>query len=167
MRHEPQIRQATTEEAERLKAIGETGWETSYAAFIDRPNREKYLASDFWSVEHLRDVIECDDCCTLVADAGGIAVGFITIEPLDAGTAELTRLYVNPEYRGGGLGRALWEAALPRVRLHELRAVLVNVFGDNFSGRRFYERLGFELTEETTTVVGTQTVYDVWYRLEL
>jgi hypothetical protein len=43
----------------------------------------------------------------------------------------------------------------------------VNVFGDNHAGRRFYERLGFTLIEETTTVVGSQTVYDVWYRLEL
>ncbi len=45
--------------------------------------------------------------------------------------------------------------------------MLVNVFGDNTGGRRFYERLGFTLTEETTTEVGSQTVYDVWYRLEV
>ncbi len=167
MRDEPRVRQATDEDADRMKAIGETGWETTYAGFIDRPNREKYLASDFWSIERLRDVIERDDCRTLVADAGSVAVGFITIEPVDAETVELTRLYVNPEYRGGGVGRALWEAALAEIRTRGIRAVLVNVFGDNLQGRRFYERLGFVLTEETTTDVGTQIVYDVWYRLEL
>ena len=97
----------------------------------------------------------------------GIAVGFITLGPIDAETAELTRLYVDPEFRGSGLGRTLWEAALAQIRPRAVHAVLVNVFGDNWAGRRFYERLGFVLTEETTADVGTQTVYDVWYRLEL
>ncbi len=167
MSDEPRIRQATAEEADRLREIGKTGWETTYASFIEQPNREKYLASEFWSLERLRDVIRDEQSETLVAEVEGIAVGFITLEPIDAETAELTRLYVNPEFRGSGLGRTLWEAALAQIRPRAVHAVLVNVFGDNWAGRRFYERLGFVLTEETTADVGTQTVYDVWYRLEL
>ena len=105
MSDEPRIRQATAEEADRLREIGETGWETTYASFIEQPNREKYLASEFWSLERLRDVIRDEQSETLVAEVEGIAVGFITLEPIDAETAELTRLYVNPEFRGSGLGQ--------------------------------------------------------------
>ena len=48
-----------------------------------------------------------------------------------------------------------------------MATILVNVFGDNLNGRRFYERLGFSLIEETTSDVGSQIVYDVWYMMEL
>ncbi len=159
------IRTGKTDDAERLKAIGVTGWETTYAEFIEPANRQKYLAGKFWSLERLREVIENQRCDVLVAEIDGQIAGFITMEPHDETTAELTRLYVDPEFRSGGIGQKLWQAALETLRARGVTDVLVNVFGDNTHGRRFYERLGFTLIEETTTEVGTQTVYDVWYRL--
>ena len=161
------IRRAVTGDAERLKEIGVTGWETTYAGFVEPENRRKYLNGAFWSVERLRQIIGDPSSITLVAVMNDGTIGFITVEPHDAGEYELTRLYVDPDVRGGGIGQRLWGTALEDLRQRDVTSVLVNVFGDNSAGRRFYERLGFGLTLETTTDVGTQTVYDVWYRLEL
>ncbi len=161
------IRRGVTEDAERLKEIGVTGWETTYAGFVEPENRRKYLNGAFWSIERLRAVIGEEASIVLVAQSGEQPIGFITVEPHDEGAYELTRLYVDPGARSGGIGRRLWDVALADLRTRSVSSVLVNVFGDNWAGRRFYERLGFALTLETTTDVGSQTVYDVWYRLEL
>jgi len=161
------IRGALPGEAERLQELGITGWETTYASFLEPANRRGYLAGPFWSIERLVSLIENAACLTLIAEIDGTIAGFLTIEPRLSGEVELTRFYVDPAYRGNGIGRVLWEQALETLRRNNERSVLVNVFGDNRDGRRFYERLGYSLIEETTTVVGSQTVYDVWYRLAL
>ena len=166
MSDEVRIRRGTAADAARLKEIGVTGWETTYAGFVTPENRLKYLNGAFWSIERLRDVSGDDASIMLVAEIDERPIGFITIEPHE-GEFELTRLYVDPHARSSGIGRRLWDDSLARLRDRAVESVLVNVFGDNWAGRRFYERLGFVLTVETTTDVGTQTVYDVWYRLEL
>lgn len=164
---ETRIRSAVIGDAERLKEIGVTGWETTYAGFLSQANRRVYLNGKFWSRERLRTVITDKQSIALVADLNGRVIGFITVEPHGDHEAELTRLYVDPQARSAGVGRALWASSLERLHDQGVESVLVNVFGDNRDGRRFYEEIGFILIEETTTDVGTQTVYDVWYRLEL
>lgn len=156
------IRGARVEDAGRLRELGVVGWETTYAGFLRPENRRTYLNGPFWSVERLRAVIEARNCATLVAEIEGGIAGFLTLEPHPSGAVELTRFYVDPDGRGHGIGGELWQTALARL---SASAILVNVFGDNRDGRRFYERLGFALIEERTTTVGDQTVYDVWYRL--
>lgn len=159
------IRLAMADEAERLQELGITGWETTYADFLRAENRAAYLAGPFWSVGQLREIIEDGACWALVAEVEEAVGGFLTLEPDAAGEIELTRCYVDPAYRGNGVGRELWQHALDLLQAKRVPTVVVNVFGDNHAGRRFYERLGFTLIEETTTTVGSQTVYDVWYRI--
>jgi ribosomal protein S18 acetylase RimI-like enzyme len=161
------IRAGRVADAPRLRELGVIGWETTYPGFVRPENRGAYLAGPFWSLERLLAVIEASDCVTLVAEIEGGVAGFLTLEPHPSGDIELTRFYVDPDERGRGIGGALWQRALAHLRTSGTRAILVNVFGDNRDGRRFYERLGFELIEETTTIVGDQTVYDVWYRLNI
>lgn len=161
------IRRALFEDAARLRELGVAGWETTYAGFLRPENRRAYLSGPFWSVERLVTVIRDEGCAALVAEIEGGVIGFLTLEPHAGGDIELTRFYVDPNVRGQGIGRALWRSALAHLRASDTLATLVNVFGDNSDGRRFYERLGFDLIEETTTTVGDQTVYDVWYRLSV
>jgi diamine N-acetyltransferase len=161
------IRSARPNEAARLRELGVTGWETTYSDFLQPENRQAYLSGPFWSAERLRVLTEHKECWVLVAEIDGTVTGFLTLEPHPSGATELTRFYVDPTYRGRGIGQQLWEDARDRLQTRGTGAILVNVFGDNRAGRRFYERLGFTLIEETTTVVGSQTVYDVWYRLAL
>jgi putative acetyltransferase len=63
--------------------------------------------------------------CLLIANKGSKAVGVVGLKPLADGIAEIKRLYVVPEARGAGLGRALaehaiaeaWAKGYERVRL--------------------------------------------------
>ena len=159
------IREGRVEDASRMRELGVVGWETTYAGFLRPENRRAYLNGPFWSVARLRAIIKASDCATLVAEIDGCVAGFLTLERHPSGETELTRFYVDPSERGRGTGGELWQCALAHLRASGTQSILVNVFGDNRDGRHFYERLGFALIEETTTTVGEQTVYDVWYRM--
>jgi ribosomal protein S18 acetylase RimI-like enzyme len=161
------IRAARPDDAPRLKQLGIIGWETTYADFVSPANRARYLAGAFWSLARLRAVLDDPACARFVAEQAGAVIGFATFEPHAAGRVELTRLYVDPQTRRGGAGRALLDAGLAWARTIGAHSMLVNVFADNAIGRAFYEKAGFALTELAPTVVGDQIVGDAWYRQEL
>ena len=158
------LRSATLDDVPRLKELGVVGWETTYHEFVSPENRAGYLAGPFWSLERLREIAGDPACLTLVAEnASGHVNGFLTIEPVEDGVVELTRLYVDPASRGSGIGAALVEASLAWSRDYGARSMLVNVFADNHGGRRFYERFGFTLTRLEPYTIGDQVVGDAWY----
>ena len=70
---------------------------------------------------------------TTVAEADERVVGFLSL----IGT-EVGGIFVDPEYQGRGIGRALMGHAR-RARPH----LELAVFEDNLAGRRFYEAYGF------------------------
>lgn len=75
-----------------------------------------------------------------VAEEDGAIVGFMGVRE-----HELTHLYVGPDSRSRGLGRALLERA-KALRPDRLE---LWVFQANDGARRFYERHGFRLVELT------------------
>jgi ribosomal protein S18 acetylase RimI-like enzyme len=163
LRETVQVRSAVRSDAARLREIGIRGWETTYADFIHAENRRTYLNSDFWSLERLQAVIDEPEAINLAVEQDGIVIGFITTEKLDNGRYEVTRLYVDPEIRSKGIGGKMLQMVFDELRERGVAEVLVNVFGDNHAGRRFYERNGFELIEDTWCMVGDQQLSDVWY----
>jgi carbonic anhydrase len=52
----------------------------------------------------------------LLARVAGEAVGAVGLRPLEAGIAEMKRLWVEPGFGGRGIGRALAEAAIAAAR---------------------------------------------------
>lgn len=80
----------------------------------------------------------------LVAETRGRIVGTVALRPLGGAVVEMKRLYVAPEARGAGAGRALAEAALARARAAgHARVVLDTVGATMKTAVALYRRMGF------------------------
>lgn len=98
-----------------------------------------FLPEDF--LEHERHNIPnlyLPNAETWVAEEDGRVIGFIALIGNEVGA-----LFLDPEYHGRGVGRAMMDKA------RDLRGALeVEVFRKNSVGRAFYAGYGFSLMEE-------------------
>ena len=99
----------------------------------------------------LADLSSSSHSCLFVAESdGGDVVGFLSGELREGSPAFSPRtwaavedVYVVPELRGRGLGRALFEAFGEWARQKGANGVSLQVAAGNTRARSFYERLGF------------------------
>ena len=85
-----------------------------------------------------------------VARADGRVVASVGVERLDADTAELHRLYVDPEWRRRGLGDALVQRAIEWCRACGLGRLVLWSDTRFENSHRLYTRLGFSRHGERT-----------------
>jgi GNAT superfamily N-acetyltransferase len=91
---------------------------------------------------------EDDDHVLLVAEKAGEVIGFLHALPsrdpgASSNTVEISTLFVRPESWGTGVGRALLQVAIERLRQREYVSVTLWVLDFNERARRFYERAAF------------------------
>ncbi|ELY61868.1 GNAT family N-acetyltransferase [Natronolimnohabitans innermongolicus] len=92
---------------------------------------------------------QANDGLLVARDAGRI-VGFASFHlehgslALDTTRGMLSNIYVEPAYRGQGLGGALLEAAEAELEERGAEAVVLEVMADNEAARRFYDRQGYD-----------------------
>lgn len=81
-----------------------------------------------------------------LARAGGEPAGCVAFRPFDATRCEAKRLFVRPEFRGRGVGKALLEWVIAEARA----AGYAEIAGDTLPvmerALAMYERAGFERT---------------------
>jgi ribosomal protein S18 acetylase RimI-like enzyme len=89
--------------------------------------------------------VTIDDGVALIAEEEGRPVGFVFCVLGDRGrkTAHVTDIYVRPEQRRQGIGRALLAELIEPAREAGLGHVSLEVLTHNVDARRLYERLGF------------------------
>ena len=130
------IRPATEADHDLLREL----WE-EFEAELDH---EPYLR-ETWDEAWDDLSVTVSEGVALIAEEDGDAVGFIFCVLGDRGrqTAHVTDIYVRPEARGRGVGRALLAELVEPAREAGLAHVSLEVLVRNADARRLYERLGF------------------------
>jgi GNAT superfamily N-acetyltransferase len=80
----------------------------------------------------------------LARGVDGAPLGCVGLRPIDpAGCCEMKRLYVSPDARGMGLGRALVEAVLEAALRLGFRELRLDTLPDMADAQALYARMGF------------------------
>jgi GNAT superfamily N-acetyltransferase len=149
------IRSARDDEAETLLRIQR---EASVAAFahIYPPERYPFPSEEVRTL--WQDALSDPEIDVYVADADGVAIGSVSVDD-----EWLRTLYVAPAYWSHGIGSALLEHGLARMRERGATRAKLWTLEGNVQGRRFYERRGWRLTGETRVVPFPPHPVDVQY----
>lgn len=124
----------------RLRALAD-----SPDAFGETLAEAQAHGDDAWR----RFVTPRPDCYQLVAERDGVPVGMcVAVLADDRRRANLFAMWVAPEARGHGIGKALVEAALRWARTAAALEVTLRVSDTQVAARRLYERCGFRDTGE-------------------
>lgn len=142
------IRDMTAGDCEAVAAIRVRGWQTAYPGIVPQPYLDAMDIAE--ETERRRGHLEQDSGITdVVALAPDSTVtGWACYGPHRDGSerlggAELYALYVLPERRGTGVGRALMAELTTRAEAAGFPAMVLWVLTENAPARRFYERAGF------------------------
>ena len=96
--------------------------------------------------ERIRQLLDGGDTFVLLAGDGPAGLAVLRLRAAIWSTGlecYLAELYVTPERRGQGLGRALMEAALREARDRGADTMDIGVDEPDLAARRLYESLGF------------------------
>jgi GNAT superfamily N-acetyltransferase len=126
------LRRATADDAAALADV----WLRSYTAALPEVRRAH---TDDEVRGWFRDVV-VPERETWVADAGGVVVGLMVLGP-----GEIDQLYLDPDWRGRGIGDRFVELAQQLFP----SGLSLWTFQVNSAAARFYERHGFLAVERT------------------
>jgi L-amino acid N-acyltransferase YncA len=183
---EPTVRLARPDDAEAIADAHVRGWLTTYRGLVpdsilDGLSVER--RTTFW-----RDTIAAETeaasaspavaafpaaaARTWVVEEAGKVRGFASSGPVRdqpdglAAAGEVFAIYLAPEARGRGLGRALFEHVVGDLRGRGFAPIVVWVFEANAATRGFYEAAGFELDGARQPVdFGEASLPEIRYRL--
>jgi ribosomal protein S18 acetylase RimI-like enzyme len=121
----------------------------SIGRLLDAFNREfdeKTPGAD-WLAGRVRQLLGAGELAILLAGSGPDGLAVLRFRPsLWTGALEayLAELYVTPERRGNGLGRALMEAAIDLARAEGADYMDLGTGETDTAARALYESLGFD-----------------------
>ena len=149
----PRIRLFEDRDAEAVVDLSLRAWAPVFASLERALGPEIFgrLHPD-WREDQRRaveDVLAAKEAQVWVAEVGASIVGFVSVELIDdkRSMGEISMLAVDPDYQGGGIGTALAEFALDKLKEAGMKVATAETGGDpgHAAARRTYEKAGYTL----------------------
>ncbi|GFG65099.1 N-acetyltransferase [Mycobacterium kubicae] len=138
------VRPAQAEDALAVAAVHVRSWQWAYRGLIAQDYLDS-LTPAAWASRYTFGRVGVRLPSTVVAVDGSVICGLATTGLSDElpNHGELMALYVDPDYLGRGVGRALMGAARQRMRALGVAGASLWVLAGNDRARWFYERDGW------------------------
>jgi GNAT superfamily N-acetyltransferase len=149
------IREARPDESETLLAIQRNACVVAFA-HIFPPDLYAFPDEDVRA--NWRAALQAEGTEVYIAEDEGVPVGSVSL-----GDGFLSTLYVMPSHQGTGVGSALHDLALERLRAHGNDVAKLWTLEENWNARRYYEKRGWTLTDVTRVVPFPPQPLDVQY----
>ena len=149
------IRGARDGEANALLAVQRAACVAAYAHIFPS---DRYPFPDDDVLEIWQDALRDPEIDAYVAEDRGEAIGAVSVND-----GWLRTLYVMPSHWSRGVGSALHDHALGRIRERGGTRARLWTLEENWPARRFYEKRGWALTDETRVVPFPPNPIDVQY----
>jgi ribosomal protein S18 acetylase RimI-like enzyme len=113
---------------------------------ISESNRQKVLQT-------LRTLLESGQ--VFIAESNGKIAGFVSYEKksrsleVEKNEINIACLYLNPEFRGSGIGKALMQKCIEELKSKGFERITLNVTSSNERAKALYGKLGFKTKRET------------------
>ncbi len=162
------IREARFEDAADIAKVQIDTWRTTYRGIIP----DDYLAEMSYEEREQRWATKLsnpeDNYFTFVAlDDSEKIVGFIRggkyreSDPIYVG--ELHAIYILKAYQGKGFGRQLTQALIKRLLEIGIHSMILWVFAENYTARRFYEALGGQYVKSNYFEISGVMIEEIAY----
>jgi ribosomal protein S18 acetylase RimI-like enzyme len=113
------------------------------------------------SAERFAEYLADPHRAILTAAQGGRIIGYaMLVRGVADDTAELSKMYVVPDYHGGGVSTALLDLTLATAQEWGARRVWLGVNQANQRAQRFYAKNGFKINGTRTFQVGARREND-------
>ena len=157
------IRKATKHDLSRIAEIIVFGKRVAY-----RPIFQNDVVSfhEMQVVSVLEELKSCDVTLeNMRVYDDGILKGVINYK-ITGDELEICDFYVEPFFKGCGIGRALIQHVMEEAKLVSKKRIFLWVIKDNLQARKFYEANGFVATGDTCLIEGTDKL-DMCYEIQI
>jgi diamine N-acetyltransferase len=162
------IRLATAADLETLLAVATRTFYDAFAATNTPENMQTYMSTAF-TREQFQQELDDPHSTFLLAELAGHAVGYAKLirsavpecvtEP---NAIELSRIYVDQNVLGAGIGPALMQHCFAFARQDGFRSMFLGVWEHNPRAQAFYRKWGFERVGEHIFQMGDDPQTDWW-----
>lgn len=153
------FKEATETDIELIRQLAEKSWNTAYQGIISQEQIDYMLRKMYSAGEISKQILNPDYHYFLILN-DEIPAGFIGFEHhFEENTTKLHRIYLLPEMKGKGLGKAAIEFLKEKVSETTDRRIILNVNKAN-SAQKVYESQGFKIYKETVIDIGEGYVMD-------
>lgn len=156
------IRLATMADIAAIRAVGQICWPETYTA-IAPPGYVEDGLRQWWSVDFIQHAITTAENWLWVAEAAGDIIGTAHFALLEPRQAVMWKFYVLPSWRGQGVGRQLFDAALTLLPA-EVQTIFTEYLSTNQRAAAVYRALGFAYDREMHETFQDQPISYTWVK---
>lgn len=154
------IRKANVQDIALIRELAKKSWESAYVGIISA-EQISYMLSTMYSEQELKShFTENPHYQYFIIEENNEALGFIGFEHhYEPQTTKLHRIYLIPEAKGKGLGKAGIQLVKKEAKKAGDEIVILNVNKIN-PAKKVYESQGFTVREEVVADIGNGFVMD-------